>query len=61
MVEATLDSAIDAKPIRRGAHNTAAIAWRNLWRNRRRTWLMASGIGFAVFLIVFAQSKKPRW
>ena len=29
------------------------LAWRNLWRNRRRTWLTAGGIGFAVWLLVF--------
>jgi ABC-type lipoprotein release transport system permease subunit len=28
------------------------IGWRNLWRNRRRTWLTAGGIAFAVWLVV---------
>ncbi len=32
------------------------LSWRNLWRNRRRTWLTVSGIAFAVFLLVFARS-----
>lgn len=32
------------------------IAWRNLWRNRRRTLLTAAGIAFAVWMLVFAQS-----
>ena len=32
------------------------MAWRNLWRVRRRTWLTASGVGFAVFLVVFTRS-----
>ena len=45
---------------RRGAQSgrplLPAVAWRNLWRNGRRTWLTAGGIAFAVFLIVFAMS-----
>lgn len=34
----------------------ASISWRNLWRNRRRTWLTVSGIAFSVWLLVFARS-----
>ena len=32
------------------------MAWRNLWRVRRRTWLTAGGVGFAVFFIVMHRS-----
>jgi putative ABC transport system permease protein len=34
----------------------AGLAWRNLWRNPRRTWLTAGGIGFAVWMLVVAAS-----
>jgi putative ABC transport system permease protein len=29
------------------------MAWRNLWRNRRRTWLTASAIAFVTVLMIF--------
>jgi putative ABC transport system permease protein len=35
---------------------SAALAWRNLWRNPRRSWLTAAGVAFAVFLLVAARS-----
>ena len=28
------------------------VAWRNLWRNKRRTWLSVGGIAFSLFLVV---------
>jgi ABC-type lipoprotein release transport system permease subunit len=34
------------------------LAWRNLWRNPRRTWLTSGSIGFAVWLLVFAMSMQ---
>ena len=39
-------------PGRAHALLTVRIGWRNLWRNRRRTWLTAGGIAFAVWLVV---------
>jgi putative ABC transport system permease protein len=32
---------------------TLRMAWRNLWRHRRRTWLTASAIAFSALLLVF--------
>ena len=32
--------------------NLASMAWRNLWRNRRRTLLTLSSIAFGVMLAV---------
>jgi ABC-type lipoprotein release transport system permease subunit len=42
--------------IRHSALTIFAIAWRNLWRNRRRTWLTAGGVAFAVMLLTAALS-----
>jgi ABC-type lipoprotein release transport system permease subunit len=38
--------------------STFAIAYRNLGRSRRRTWLTASGVAFSVFIMVFAWSAQ---
>ncbi|MYD97580.1 MAG: ABC transporter permease [Gammaproteobacteria bacterium] len=32
------------------------VAWRNLWRRRLRTWMSASGMGFAIFLVSVSMS-----
>ena len=32
---------------------TLRLAWRNLWRHPRRTWLTVSAIAFSAMLLVF--------
>ena len=53
-------SGVDVAPrrliVRQSALTIFAIAWRNLWRNRRRTWLTAGGVAFAVMLLTAALS-----
>ena len=46
-----------AGPARRAVGATlVTMAWRNLWRVRRRTWLTAGGVGFAVLFVVLHRS-----
>jgi len=55
-------SVVDEPP--RGRATTVApglivlIAWRNLWRNPRRTGLSIGAIGFAVALLLFAMAQQ---
>ncbi len=58
MVTETLDSTLTGASQRTGGNSLLRIAWRNLWRNRRRTWLTSGGIAFAVWLLVFSMSMQ---
>lgn len=43
-----------------GHPNTATMAWRNLWRNRRRTLLTLVAIAFGLFLSVMMTATQDR-
>ena len=55
MSEAALSAPQVARP-RGVSFIIAVVAWRNLWRNKRRTWLTVGGIAFALLLVVTAMS-----
>ncbi len=56
------DARTHAQPRRDRAANarglSGAIAWRNLWRNRRRTLLSVSAIAFSVALLTFSMAMQ---
>ena len=58
MAEIALPTTAISKPKAQPMVHLFAIAWRNLWRNRRRTWLTAGGIAFAVWMLIFARSMQ---
>jgi ABC-type lipoprotein release transport system permease subunit len=37
---------------------TLRLAWRNLWRHKRRTWLTVSAIAFSTTLLVFLETTQ---
>ena len=44
------------------SNNLLAMAWRNIWRNRRRTLLTLSSIAFGVFLaVMFTAMQDQNW
>ena len=59
MAEASLSSQPQVASQREVARiNVWRIAWRNLLRNGRRTWLTSGGIAFAIWMLVFSISAQ---
>ncbi len=58
MAEIALPTTLMSQPKVQISGHLFAIAWRNLWRNRRRTWLTAGGVAFAVWMLIFARSMQ---
>ncbi|MFP6853755.1 MAG: hypothetical protein VB939_11155, partial [Pseudomonadales bacterium] len=52
-------SSTSVNPPRSIVHvSVVSVAWRNLWRNKRRTSLMVSSVAFVAFLIVVMHSMQ---
>ena len=56
VAELTLPSTAPRTARRAVGGALVTMAWRNLWRVRRRTWLTAGGVAFAVFFVVLMRS-----
>ena len=56
IIDDSLRTGLSRADVRRATPELWGVAWRNIMRTRRRTWLTASGIAFAVLLLTFVRS-----
>lgn len=56
LTDGSLVAEFNKTDIKRATPDLWSVAWRNITRTKRRTWLTASGIAFAILLMTFVRS-----
>jgi len=56
LTDNTLTADLTHTEVKRATPELWGVAWRNIMRTKRRTWLTASGIAFAILLLTFVRS-----